>query len=207
MRFTYFILSLTVLLNTSCFTKRSNDYTPEKYLSSSEQIKVKEQIIQYLAKAPESVTTDSMRLDTVHTEYYAKQIKNHQLIAYYISDKQEHFFLIARIAPSMEEKWVATGGMVRFGTNQEVLEYEEVFRTWKLPKDLMTERSKYLFDLMVKGENLTPYYAKTAGFNYIEFPDDNVFFDKQSRTWKSKKFESVEEMVNENRDLDSLSKK
>lgn len=206
MRFVCFFLILFGFTQ-ACTTKAVRDYTPGNYLSDSEQTEVKHKIIRYLAKAPRRVVVDSLKLDTAFNQHYIRQTANHNFIAYYISDKKEHFFLISRIAPSLEEKWVATGGVMRFDDNQNLVEYEEIFRTWKLPKSLMEERSKYLFDLMVKNEDLSPYYTKTSGFNYIEFPDEHVSFDKKSRSWKSKKFGSVEEMVYENRDLDSLSKK
>ena len=86
--------------------------------------------------------------------------------------------MVARIAPSIDAKWVATGGRLRYGKDSSITEYEEVFRTWKLPRKDLEERGKYLFGLMVKGQDLTPYYTATAGFNYIEFPDENVYFDR-----------------------------
>lgn len=182
------------------------DYSPDRYLSADELQQTRKIIVRYAGKAPRRVI-DSVKFDSVYDAHYAEQVNQYELIAYFIDKQGEHFFLVSRIAPSIQEKWVATGGRMRFDENHQLVDYEEVFRTWKLPKADMLERSKYLFDLMVKGEDLTPYYAAKAGFNYIEFPDENVYFDKKDRMWKSKQYGSVEEIVYESRDNDSLMKK
>jgi hypothetical protein len=187
-------------------TEKKKSYLPSDHLTSEEEKRVKEQIIRFVAKAPRRVVGD-IKFDTVYDEHYAKQVAQHDLMAYYVDRSGEHFFMVARVAPSIDVKWVATGGRMRYGTGNEIVEYEEVFRTWKLSRRDLDERATYLFDLMVKGEDLTPYYTATAGFNYIEFPDENVYFDKMSRSWKSRLYGSVEEMVYESRDSDSLQKK
>jgi hypothetical protein len=71
--------------------------------------------------------------------------------------------------------------------------YEEVFRTWKMPENVLNERYPVLFDKMVKGESLEPYYSKNKGDQYIEFPDDRFYFDAQTRTWNDKVFEPKNE--------------
>ncbi len=199
------ILFVVLIFMPGC-NERKNSYLPIDHLTTAKQERIKEEIIRYVAKAPRRVISD-IKFDTTYDEHYATVVKQYDLMAYFISKNNEHFFLVARIAPSMEEKLVATGGRMKFDDDFNLTEYEEVFRTWKMKRQDLEERATYLFDLMVKGEDLTPYYTATAGFNYIEFPDDHVFFDKQTRTWKSDQYTSVEEMVYESRDLDSLIKK
>jgi hypothetical protein len=205
MRFSILTILFLLIFFTSC-KKEKADYSPDRYLSVDELQQIKRTIVRYAGKAPRRVV-DTVKFDSVYDTHYEEQVDQHELIAYFIDKQGEHFFLISRIAPSIQEKWVATGGRMRFDENRQLADYEEVFRTWKLPKADMLERSRYLFDLMVNGKDLTPYYAATAGFNYIEFPDENVYFDKKDRIWKSKQYGSVEEMVYESRDRDSLTKK
>jgi hypothetical protein len=107
-------------------------------------------------------------------------------MSYFIDSNDYHYFLISRKAPSIHDKWVATGGKMQFDKGKALITYQEVFRTWKLLEPELNERAPYLFDLMIKGEDLTPYYTATAGFNYIEFPDDKVYYDVESRAWKVK---------------------
>jgi hypothetical protein len=173
---------------------KANKYEPNTHLDLRQQSEVMNKIIRYVAKLPRR-TSDSLRMLDKYDSHYEEQIAKHQLMAYYIAKNGEHFFLVTRRAPSIHEKLVATGGKMRFDKFGELISYEEVFRTWKLFENELNERAPYLFDLMVKGEDLTPYYTATSGFNYIEFPDENVYYDTESRTWKSKVFGSVEEMV------------
>jgi hypothetical protein len=85
---------------------------------------------------------------------------------------------------------------MRFSEKDSLVEYEEVFRTWKMPKDTLARRGALLFDKMVKGESLAQFLtANSGGIEYIEFPDPYVHYDKQSRTWKSTQMGSVEESV------------
>ncbi len=206
LRISIHLLVLCVAGIQSC-TEKKPDYNPDRFLSKDQQQQFKAQIIRYVAKTPRRVV-DATKFDTTYDEHYMKLVAQHDLLAYYIDKKSgEHFFMVARIAPSIDSKWVATGGRLRYGKDNSLAEYEEIFRTWKLPRKDLEERSKYLFGLMVRGEDLTPYYTAKAGFNYIEFPDDNVYFDKSERTWKSRLYGSVEEMVYESRDRDSLQKK
>lgn len=65
-----------------------------------------------------------------------------------------------------------------------------------MPLDTLIRRGGLLFDKMVKGESLEPYVTKNSnGVEFIEFPDDNVYYDKKMRKWKSKQFGSIEDMV------------
>lgn len=205
-RITFTVLFLVFIVTSCSTTKKEEKYSPLSYLSETDQKKIKEEIIRYVAKTPRRVTGD-IKFDTTYDEHYAKQVEGHELLAYYKASDGEHFFLVSRIAPSIQEKLVATGGRMRFDDDFKLTEYEEVFRTWKMNREDLEVRATYLFDLMVKGEDLTPYYTATAGFNYIEFPDEHVTYDKVKRTWVSDQYGSIEEMVYESRDSDSLRKK
>jgi len=191
----YTAVLLILLLTFSCGDGR-NRYTPQSHLNLQEQHDVMNTIIRYVAKLPRRAA-DSLRMLDQYDAHYEEMLAKHRLMNYYKAKSGEHFFLVSRRAPSIHEKYVATGGRMRFDKEGNLTEYEEVFRTWKLFENELNERAPYLFDLMVKGEDLRPYYAATSGFNYIEFPDENVYYDKAARSWKSKQYGSVEEMVYE----------
>lgn len=193
----YLVVVSILFLLFSCGGGKSK-YDPQRHLSLKQQDEVMEKIIRYVAKLPRR-TADSLRMLDQYDEHYGQQLSRHRLMAYYISKDDEHFFLVSRRAPSIHEKYVATGGRMRFDKQGNLTTYEEVFRTWKLFEEQLNERAPYLFDLMIKGKDLTPYYTATSGFNYIEFPDDNVYYDKEARAWRSKVYGSVEEMVYEGR--------
>lgn len=191
-------MKLISLLTIALFTiscQSSPDYKPHSYLDPVEKDQVLQQIIRYAGKLPEKVS-DSLKFNNKYDTYYQELASKHQLTHYYVSDNGEHFFMLQRQAPSLQKKYVAIGGRMRISESDSVIEYEEVFRTWKMIYDTLSQRGALLFDKMVKGESLEPYLTKNSnGIEYIEFPDDYVYYDKVSRSWKSKRFGSVEEMV------------
>jgi len=177
----------------ACKTKES--YLPQDHLSPQRHDEVMSKIIRYVGRKPEKAT-DSTKFLSKHDQHYLKQVASHKLDLYYNSDEGDQFFLISRVAPSIHVKHVATGGRFKMNEMDSLVEYEEIFRTWKMPYDTLMNRAGLLFDKMVKGESLESYFTKNSGgVEYIEFPDDNVYYDKQARKWKSKQFRSVEEMV------------
>ena len=102
-----------------------------------------------------------------------------------------YYFLFSRPARSINPMFEGIGGKFKLNEKDSLVEYEEVFRTWKMEdKDLKT-RGKYLFNSMVKGEDLSPFYSKLAGDKYIEFPDDRFHFDKHKRKWIDNSTDSI----------------
>lgn len=187
-----YIILLSLLL-AACEKKES--YIPEEQLTPQRQDIIMSKIIRYAGRKPEKAT-DSTKFSSQYDEHYITQVAEHKLNLYFVNDDNNHFFLISRKAPSIYEKHVATGGRFKMNETDSLVEYEEIFRTWKMPYDTLMNRGGLLFEKMVKGESLEAYLTKNSGgIEYIEFPDDNVYYDKQARKWKSKHFRSVEEMV------------
>jgi hypothetical protein len=98
-----------------------------------------------------------------------------------------HYFLVSRRAPSLVDKRVAIGGKFLLGADNTISGYEEIFRTWKMIPDTLAKREMILFDKLVQGEALDSYLTKNSGgVEYIEFPDERTYFDKDARQWKTK---------------------
>jgi hypothetical protein len=177
----FFCLSLIVV---ACNTKPN--YDPSAYLNGKEKDEFVWKIIRYASKAPDGLLFEE-RFYPAYDSFYQYQASRHRLEAYFINDKKEHFFLLSRPAPSMVEKRVATGGKVLFDENGNLSEYEEIFRTWKMIPDTLKRRSLMLFDKMVRNEDLSSYLTKNSkGEEYIEFPDDLNYFDKEKKRWMQK---------------------
>jgi hypothetical protein len=80
-------------------------------------------------------------------------------------------------------------GFTDFGTSLLVAPLAErsiIFHALKMPPAVVKTRSLFLFDLLVRGESLEPYYSKNKGDQYIEFPDERTYYDKVDRSWKTK---------------------
>jgi hypothetical protein len=83
------------------------------------------------------------------------------------------------------------GGKIQYGDDGKIVTYEEIFRTWKMPKDTLVVRGAFLFDRMVTGKDLSLYYSKFQGDKYIEFPNERFIFDKATRTWRDLVMDSL----------------
>lgn len=158
------------------------DYNTDMHLSVMEKDKVMTAVIRYLAKPPEGYEAE--RFDKKHDEYYMEVAGRHKIANYYIDSKGVHYFLISRPAASLIEKRVATGGKAKFDKDWNLIDYEEVFRTWKMKEEELNKKGFFLFDLMVKGQPLEPYQMPNSKEEYIEFPDQRTYYDKSSRSWK-----------------------
>lgn len=159
------------------------DYAVDRYLDGKQRDEQLWKIIRYVAKAPEGLLYEE-RFYAPYDTFYQRQASRHRFEAYFVDKTGEHYFLVSRPAPSLYEKRVATGGKMRFDETGKLTEYEEVFRTWKMVPDTLKVRSLMLFDKMVKGEVLEPYYTRNSpNVEYIEFPDDINYYDKAKRRW------------------------
>jgi hypothetical protein len=179
------LLSLLLIVSILQSCNRKKDYNPESYLSVKEKDRVLMSIIRYLGKTPENVALTE-RFDSKYDAHYLDIASRHRFDQYYMDDEGTHYFLISRPAPSLFEKRVATGGKLKFDENGNLIEYEEVFRTWKMEVEDLNAKGFLLFDLMVNGKDLRPYYRKNSLEEYIEFPDDHNYYDKTERIWKVK---------------------
>ncbi len=176
-------LVITTVLMFACDPK--TDYQPDTYMDPIEQDKLLNSIIRYVGKLPPKAA-DSAKFDPRYDGYYQELVSKHRLTHYYVLENGEAFFMLRRPAPSLQKKFVAIGGRMKFNDADSLIEYEEVFRTWRLVPDTLARRSALLFDKMIKGESLEPFLTKNSPDEYIEFPDDRTFFDKTSRTWRLK---------------------
>ena len=159
-------------------------YDPSKTLSPQEKDEVMMNIVRYLAKAPENVGPEE-KFKPEYNPYYQERASQCILEQYLVRDAI-HYFLVSQPAPSLTEKRHATGGRFRLDKDGVLLEYEEIFRTWKMVPDTLRQRGYFLFDKMVGNESLEPFYTKSAGDRYIEFPDDHTYYDKSSRSWSTR---------------------
>lgn len=162
----------------------NKNYDPGLTLSPQEKDELKMKVIRYVAKPPENVGPEE-KFKPEYNLYYQERASQCILEQYAILNEL-HYFLISQPAPSLTEKRHATGGSFRLDSDGSLQDYEEVFRTWKMVPDTLRERSYLLFDKMVNKEPLDPFYSKKMGDRYIEFPDDNTYFDKASRSWKTR---------------------
>ncbi|MBK9270510.1 MAG: hypothetical protein IPM48_02845 [Saprospiraceae bacterium] len=184
----------------SCDQTTKLDYQPNLYFNLQAQDSILAEIIRYVAPMPKKAD-HLTKFDSVYDKHYQMQQKLHRLIAIYHSPKlpSQYYLLIKRPASSIYEKYVGIGIMLGLDDQSQLHVYEEKFRTWKMDEASFQKKGMFLFDLMVRGKDLTPYYTKNSkGTEYIEFPDDETNFDVLQRRWISKRNSAYEMYLQDN---------
>lgn len=178
----YFIIIL--LITFSCQKTIQSD--PNTYLSEEESLAFKSKIVRYFEGLPKNVDHQK-KWDTLYDNYYNSKAEAADLMHYYKSKDGFTYFAVSKIAPSLKLKKVATIGKLKF-ENDSIVYYEEICRTWKMEVPELQEKTKILFDKIVQGKDVTPYYTKNLKTDeyWIEFPDDNNTYDINSRKWITK---------------------
>jgi hypothetical protein len=159
-------------------------YNPTRYLPLGEQKQFLNNIGRYIAKLPKRASHEQ-KFDSRYDEYYQEEMQKYKVQHYYISPDSTHFFLVNRPAPSLYEKRVAIGGRLKYNNKGGLVEYEEVFRTWKMKEDELTRKGEILFKTMVEKGNVNEYLPDKTQEDWVEFPDSRNFFDKTSRRWRT----------------------
>jgi hypothetical protein len=164
------------LIITACSKKDS--YNPERFFSKDQQQTILRQIVYYSAKRPFEATEEE-KFNPEFDSYYDRTLLEYDFrnCAY---DKQDsgYYFLVTFKAISIWPARVAIGGKIKITPRDKIVDYEEMFRTWKMTDDTLRSHSLELFNTMVQGGDLTRYEAKYMGDRYIEFPDEHLHFDK-----------------------------
>ena len=121
-----------LLIIISC--QKQIDINPQTYLNTNEIEQLKYQSARYYSQLNEKSNHEN-KFNQNFDEHYKKEAKKHQLL-YYFKEKNTNYeyFALTRIAPSLKIKKVAIVGKL-LRKNNKIIEYEEKFRTWKMPEN------------------------------------------------------------------------
>jgi hypothetical protein len=181
-----FFLSLVLF---QCSNKDS--YDPANYFKLEKQNEIVYKSIRYSAKLPPRCNHE-IKFDSIFDDYYKNVAADYTMLKLHRQKDGAYDFLISRPARSITPMFEGIGGQFKLDDKDSLIVYNETFRTWKMPYADLLERGTFLFDRMVKGEDLTIFYSKNAGDKYIEFPDDRFTFDKVNRRWHDSAFDTLE---------------
>ena len=180
-------MMLAVLSMTAC---KTDQYKPEQYITKDQEQKIIYSVMRYSAKLAPRANHDT-KFDAQFDPYYQAVATDYDIRAYYIGPDSTHYILFTRAARSITPMRESIGCKIKYAPDGSLTEYEEVFRTWKMPEETMNERFPILFEKMKAGESLEPYYPKNTGDQYIEFPDGRFYFDKEKRRWRDTLMDSL----------------
>lgn len=183
------ILLILTLIWTGC---SPISYRADDHISEERKQEVVKKIIRHLGKIPDKADYKT-RFDSIFDNHYEKELNKYELIHFYPKKNTYYiYFSVIRRAPSISEKYVATGGKFRYEYGV-VKEYNEVFRTWKMEKEELLPKLDMLFERMIYGRDLKPYYPENSGDEeFIEFPNSEVTYNIKKNIWESSREDVLE---------------
>jgi hypothetical protein len=174
----YMILGCLMLM-WSC---TSQNHHPQNSLDEKQIQQWELFFLRYAFDPPKKVALPEA-LDQKYDAHYQKSLPHFSFNKWSKAERDTVYFEWRRRAPSFQDRWVATGGKMTV-KDGEVLYYEEIYRTWKMDLAELEQKSDVLFLQMKKNQPLDIYYTQNTGkTDYIEFPNEQVYFDPQTRQW------------------------
>lgn len=186
----FFLIIIALGGFSSCEQAKTNQIDD---LPLQEKTELRKKLIRYIGRKPEDASNEN-KFESYFDSHFENEQRGYDLEYYHKSNDGKIYFLFTRIAPSNILKKVGIAGFVKFNKTGKIIELAEVFRTWKQEPQKLKEVNNLLFTKMINGENLSPYYTENStDIEYIEFPNKEVWYDKPTRTWKTSRFDPLEE--------------
>jgi hypothetical protein len=176
------LFSLVLLVAIAC-AKSADSGDPADHLNEFERKGLMMEIVHYAAKLPPQATHQN-KFESRFDEYYSNVALDYKWLSLKSKDGGGYWFLVSRPARSITPMVEGIGGYFKVEKDT-LVEYDELFRTWKMPEEVFLPRGKMLFERMVQGKDLSIYYPQFTGDQYIEFPNGQYVFDKERRMWAS----------------------
>lgn len=164
-----------------------NAFDASNNLTSEEAEELKLKMIRSIGKLPKKANHQT-KYEKKFDDYYTELASRHSFLFFYNSPESDTtYFAITRRAPSLYDKHVSIGG--KFITNDSTFSYfEETFRSFKMLKDELHEKTASVFQDMIDAKNLEKYYFKNSQpEEIIEFPDEYTYYSPEKLMWVSER--------------------
>jgi len=159
-------------------------WLPDEYWDETTRSAIKKQIMPYLHRLAPGATHEN-KFDEQYAEFYRTAGETYRWRYIKPDEKGGWFWMIDRPAASFDQSRTAIAGHLAFRKKDFFIEsYEEAFWMFKMPEEELQVKSLYLFNLYTRGEALEPFYRMNRGTDYIEFPDNQVYYNKKTRKWE-----------------------
>jgi hypothetical protein len=159
-------------------------WLPEEYWDEATRNTIKKQIMPYLHRLAPGATHDN-KFDEQYAGFYQSAGETYRWRYIKPDERGGWYWMIDRPAASFDQSRTAIAGHLKFREKDFFIEdYDEAFWMFKMPEDELQVKSLYLFNLYTRGEALEPFYRMNRGTDYIEFPDNQVYYNKKARKWE-----------------------
>lgn len=191
------ILILAALFSACTQQELTTEFKADQQLLLQEKEEFIYSIIHHMGRlAPKS--DHQNKFSNEFDSHYQKLTGEYALEFYHKKEETgDIYFLATTIAPSLFQKKTATAGIVRYDESGDIDYYEEIFRTWKMEENELLAKSEILFNNLLRGEDLSRYYPENSGEEeYIEFPNEFVYFDVDQKKWVHTLFDAKQAAKN-----------
>jgi hypothetical protein len=155
-------------------------FKPEDYFTESQKKSILMQLVLKTSDKPSGNLTAS------EIEAYYQQ-EAFTCTWHFVHEKNgSFFFFVSHPAPSLYDKRAGIGGKFKTDDYLHIKGFKEVFRTFKMKPSVLQKKGGVLFEKMVNGQDLSPYYPNRNSDKdeWIEFPDQLNYYDSLSQSWK-----------------------
>jgi len=171
---------LTLLFSVLFLSCNSKKYQASDYFTDNQQDTLLTNIVTFIY-IPAPKATNETKFQPQFRDFYTKNITKFSFLNYYQAEDGWHYFLVIR--PVAGGSLFKRGVLGKFKLKENSLmptEFEEVANTPHLKEGIVQERSKYLFQELIKNGNLDKQIPMK---HYIEWPDEHLAYDKKKHEW------------------------
>ena len=175
------IIIILITFGLSSCKKSEKDYKADKYLTSSQQDTLLTNIVTIVEEHyPDSIKKEE-RFDKQYRAFYIDQLRLYDYVYLYKNDQGVYYYFIEKPARGAKHLTVGMAGKFKVDANLKISDFEESYRLNRMPPNELDKRGWEVYQTFVADKDLTPF--KTKDEKYIEFPNDNVGYDKKKLEW------------------------
>lgn len=158
-------------------------YSPSLHFSGSDKDSLLADMVTYIFRRPAKATSDS-RTNPEFRAYYVRSANRFEWVYHHLAGDGYHYFYVIRPARTLEANYRGVGG--RFIRNEQngFIEFEEIFNTTIMERDLLRRKGLFLFEELINTGAVNQFANDRT---IIEWPDHRLYYDKQHREWKYRK--------------------
>lgn len=178
----YIVLSLLSLFVVAC----SPDYTPKKYFDEEAKLEAEfTKLLPYVVPMSEELSDEQWFAQDAEAQIWQNEFRTNSLLTldYYFIDPKDslRLFLVSyRDRSSLFEHYKMLGGMYALKPNGQIDSLEEVFISPRLTKKELAERSKVMFEQIVKERAVGKYFGDKV---HVEWPYKGLEYDVKAKKW------------------------
>ncbi len=180
--FTISFFSFLLISITSCNEGQKPD-DPLKSFTEQQRDSLLADIITYIYVKPSGADKQTRFTDEFRS-YYVEQLPKFNWLWHHESASGEHLLYLIRPARNIHGHKRGVCGKFRLDATGKIAAFEELFNTPIMPEEEVAKKGKVLFAEVLKTGGFDKYHLNK---DFIEFPDERTFYDKEILEWSYKK--------------------